>query len=349
MPSPLRSLLRLLAGTRHLGRRTFHPRYLANRLLQGVEYLRGVAECRSRPNFLTLELTNHCNLRCTMCPRSRMTRPTGHMDFGLFRDLVDQAAPWAEVIDLDLYGEFALHPRWADMIACCRERGLFTVLNTNATLLDEATAEGLVGSGLDFLNLSFDSSEPELYERIRRGASFPRSLRNVRAFLARNRSIFTTVQMIHTVETADQVEAFRAFWRGSGVDRVRIKGYLHLDPQRGHLDPRPAPVSALPCLFLWKQLVVTQDGRVVPCCVDFDHQHVVGDARTRPLLEIWNGPAMQALRRQHARGRACDVGLCAPCRPLAYPAWLVGLGSLVDDATRRRILPDLEDLLEPKG
>src|SRR5688572_23571645 len=40
---------------------------------------------------VNLELTNHCNLRCTICPvNTTMRRPKGFMDPALFRRVIDE-------------------------------------------------------------------------------------------------------------------------------------------------------------------------------------------------------------------------------------------------------------------
>lgn len=341
--NPRRIPRALVHALSYVNRRTFHPRYLFNRLRQTAEYLRGASVCHSRPSFITLELTNHCNLRCTICPWTRMERARGNMDYALFTSVVDQVAGYIEVIDLDLFGEFTYNPRWRDMIAYCAAHGIFTVLNTNATLLSERVADDLIGSGLDCLNLSFDSATPEVYERIRAGASFDKTLANVTRFLGENKSIFTTVQMVHTVETTHEAAAFERFFRHSGATRVRIKDYIRMDPARVHLDPRPpAPEKSMPCMYLWKNLVVSQDGAVVPCCVDFDKGYVLGDAAKQSIDDIWNGPPMRALREKHARDRYQEVPLCAPCRPLTFHPLIVLASAFVDDPMRRKIMPDVE-------
>jgi radical SAM protein with 4Fe4S-binding SPASM domain len=327
----------ILRALSYVSHRTWRPRYLFNRCLQVLEYMRGATVCRSRPNFITLELTNHCNLRCTLCPYDKMTRPRGNMDMSLFTSIVDQVADSIEVIDFDLFGEFEYNPKWRDMISYCASRNIYTVLNTNATLLNDKTADGLIDSGLDFLILSFDGASKESYERIRAGATFEKTLHNVDRFLQKNRSIFTTVQMVHTTETAEEIAAYRRFWRDRGASRVRIKDYIRMDPTRGHLDPRPPPRRALPCMYLWKNLVISQDGSVVPCCVDYDHGNVLGNARWQSIDEIWNGVPMQQLREKHAAGRYRDVALCAPCRPVAFPPLIVLGSALVDDSMRRRL------------
>jgi MoaA/NifB/PqqE/SkfB family radical SAM enzyme len=304
-----------------------------------------------------------------MCPRRKMHRAKGNMEFSLFTGIIDQIKDYIETIDLDLFGEFEYNPRWADMISYCRDSGLFTVLNTNATLLDEKTGRELISSGLSFLNISFDSANPDLYERIRKGADFNKTLENVRNFLKINQSIFTVIQMIHTTETAEEIENFRKFWKNSGVDAVRIKKYIPFDPETGRLDPEGSPddekkegglinsvtgsrtgeeakkkrkKTNAPCLYLWKSLVICQDGTAVPCCVDYDHINPLGDAAKESILEIWNGKPMQDLRKQHVEGKYKEIKLCTHCRPLTAGIPMITAGALIDDPMRRKIMPFVE-------
>lgn len=308
----------------------------------------GKPQCRCRPNFMTLELTNICNLNCSICPHDKMKRPLKNMEFSLFRNIIDQAAGYLEVVDLDLYGEFTFNPRWKEMIRYAKDAGIFTVLNTNATLLDDKVISDLVDSGLDYLSLSFDGASPGVYESVRRGADYGKTFNNISRLLEINRSIFTVVQMVLTRETAGEVDGFRRLWKDSGVDAVRVKDYMPFDPEKGNMSPHKRekqPGKTPPCLFLWKNLVVCSDGTAVPCCVDYDKALPLGDLNIHSIDEIWNGPVMQELRTRHARGESAQVELCSRCSPYSiHPLFFVP-GMLADDAMRRKILPLLENSL----
>ncbi len=328
-----------------INRYTFHPRYLLNRFVQNMEYLQGKTVCKSKPSFITLELTNICNLNCIMCPRAKMKRKTGNMQFSLFKNIIDQVKDFVEVVDLDLYGEFSFNPQWKEMIQYARSAGIFTVLNTNATLMDETLVSNLMDSGLDFLNISFDGASKEVYEKVRQGANYEKTLSHIHNFLEKNKNIHTIIQMIKTTETEAETEKFRRIWSNSGADAVRIKEYMAFDPDKEELDPckeKKIKMKASPCLFLWKNLVVCWDGIVVPCCVDFDKINVLGDACEEKILDIWNGKPMQFLRKKHAGGEFRDVKLCRKCSPITAHPLVILASPLVDDSMRRKLMPYLE-------
>jgi radical SAM protein with 4Fe4S-binding SPASM domain len=325
-----------------LNRFTWQPRYLLNRWRQAREYLQGATRCRALPNFITLELTNLCNLNCVLCPHSKLTRPQGVMELELFKTIIDQVKDYVEVVDLDLYGEFAYNPAWAEMIGYAKRRGLFTVLNTNATLLDEELSRKLCGSGLDLLSISFDGASPETYAGIRQGADYHQTRSNILNFLRRNRSIYTVMQMVRTTRNQHEIAAFRRMWRSEPLAVIRIKDYLPYDPERSGLDPllqERARAPAAACLYLWKSLTVCQDGTIIPCCSDYNASYALGNARSTPIAAAWNSPALQDLRARHAAGAFRAVELCRRCSPLTFPPLVIMLSSLADDSIRRKILP----------
>lgn len=267
------------------------------------------------------------------------------MQFPLFKKVIDQVKGFIEVIDLDLYGEYSFNPKWKDMIQYAHSNGLFTVLNTNATLMDDVIINDLMESGLDFLNISFDGVSKELYEKVRRGADYEKTLAHINSFIEKNKKIYTVIQMIRTTETESETEKFRHIWKNSGVDAVRIKEYLAFDPEKEELDPnrdKKRKMKPSQCLFLWNNLVVCRDGSVVPCCVDYDKINVLGNANEEDILDIWNGKPLQEIREKHAKGEFRDVMLCKKCSPITAHPLVILAGSFVDDAMRRKLMPYLE-------
>ena len=105
--------------------------------------------------------------------------------------------------------------------------------------------------------------------------------------------------MVVFEKTEEFVERFFAEWRPI-ADRVQVIPKMERFPRTSR------------CRELWRgMLVVFWDGRVAPCCVDYNGELVVGDARKESLRDIFNGPAMQTLRRQHRKRRFS--GLCKLC------------------------------------
>ena len=135
-----------------------------------------------------------CNFRCRYChfsiPQSRrpfVTRVAA-MDMGLYTKCVDDMAGFAEkprVLRFVGMGEPLLHKDLAAMIAYAGGRKVAgrTELLTNASLLDENMADGLIGAGLNRLVVSLQGTSAAKYREISGvDLDFDRFVRRLRYF-----------------------------------------------------------------------------------------------------------------------------------------------------------------------
>jgi MoaA/NifB/PqqE/SkfB family radical SAM enzyme len=134
-----------------------------------------------------VEPTNACNLNCTTCVRHAWDEPEGFMEWATFAAVVDGLADVAGgdghaagTIAFMGLGEPLLHPRFLDMVRLAKVRGLRAEVTTNALLLDDALAGGLLRAGLDQLVVSIDGASAEAFGRVRSGASLDKVVENVR-------------------------------------------------------------------------------------------------------------------------------------------------------------------------
>jgi MoaA/NifB/PqqE/SkfB family radical SAM enzyme len=268
-----------------------------------------------RPSHLKIELTNYCNLACPMCPHPQMKRAHGYMTESLFRAIIDQAIPELEFAYLHHLGESLFHPRLGALIGYAHHRGVPTGLSTNATFLDGRKARALLENRLDFLVISVDAASAATYDRMRTGADFHTTTRHVRDFLALRRRMraptSVAVQLIVTDWNRDEIDGFAAEWADSGAS-IMIKeardwaGQVRL-PVLG----APHARSLEPCKMPWTELTVLWDGGVVACANFYERDHLLGDLSAQSLDEVWNGPALSALRGAHLD--ATPVPICATC------------------------------------
>ena len=153
-------------------------------------YFEGVAPQRAAtlqrgPVCLYLEVTNRCNLLCTTCPRTYVElEPPADMAWALFTGIVDQAiaAGGLQRAVLHGVGEPMLVKALPQMVRYLKDRGIYTLFNTNGTLLTERNGRALIDAGLDELRVSLDASNPSSYLAVRGKNYFHRILHNVRRF-----------------------------------------------------------------------------------------------------------------------------------------------------------------------
>jgi radical SAM protein with 4Fe4S-binding SPASM domain len=306
-----------------------------NRFWRDYGYHHGKVTLRNRPEVFAIESTNYCNLRCVMCPRGEpdiMTRPLGHMSDALFEKIFDAAEFFTEPCWFHWFGEPLMHPRLFEQIAYAKSRGVPNLgISTNATLLNAARAEAILHSPLDTVMVAIDGTRKDVYEKIRISSSFTfeEVCENVREFLALRkrygkRTPHTILSIIVMEDTKAQLDDFRREWTGHGADEILFKEYVtwanqsqseefvQLAPaeKREHL---AHGARAFPCFFMWESVVIGWDGRVVPCCFDYDATVTLGDLNTQSLRDIWNGEKYVALRTKELQGRN-DTPLCRNCK-----------------------------------
>ena len=136
------------------------------------------------PKYVQIEPVGQCNLRCQMCPIQFREDgppygPPAFMQFDLFERIIDEFED-LETLHLQGLGEPMMHPRFFDMVAHAKAKGIQVTTNSNMTLLNAKRAALCVDCGLDELHVSIDGARPETYERIRVRGHYDKVMRNLR-------------------------------------------------------------------------------------------------------------------------------------------------------------------------
>ncbi len=119
-----------------------------------------------KPLYVKFKLVWTCNLRCVMCNHWR-DRRAAPLKIERLRPIIDElAALGCRKIHVS-GGEPTLHPDLDDFIAHATQNGMRVTMTTNATLIDKARARALADAGLHGANVSIDSPEKRLHEKIR--------------------------------------------------------------------------------------------------------------------------------------------------------------------------------------
>lgn len=140
------------------------------------------------PHFLQIEPVGQCNLRCAMCSIQyrHAGPPWGPPALMPYADFVRLLDSFPEVHELHLQGlgEPLMHPDFFRMVEYAVGKGLKVSTNTNLTLLTPKRVEQCVRSGLHAVHVSIDGASAAVYEKIRRGASFQKVVRNLSRLVA---------------------------------------------------------------------------------------------------------------------------------------------------------------------
>lgn len=296
-------------------------RALNNRWLQLVSYQQEHVVSWAKPDIFQVEPTNHCNLKCPMCPHDLMTRELGFMDLDLYRQAIDQVCDYSASVRLHNMGESLFHKRIDEFVKYARAAGIRTTLSTNASALTRRAGERILDAGLDSLLVSFDGTSKETYEYFRAGARYEQVLAKIEEFLAQrerhaNQRTRVTMSLINMPMTRSEIQTFKRRWE-KRVDAIRIKPPRNWDGSSERInalvDLSDQRLIDKPCFWLWSSMVILWDGRAVPCCMDYDAKSLLGNIRDKTLAEIFNDSPIRTLRELHVQNRVQASALCRGC------------------------------------
>jgi radical SAM protein with 4Fe4S-binding SPASM domain len=296
---------------------------------------------RGYPSIIYIESSNWCNFSCPMCPTTIMQRENRNMEFDTWKLTIDQLDPaYTELVCMHSDGEPLLNKNFPKMVEYAKSRGLRLYTSTNASGLTEKNARVIIDSGFDVLNLSLDAVTKDVYEIVRVGGTFEKTMSNIEKFLELkgNRKPTVLVQLIEMPENEHQVREFLEFWepyRKQGVIPVVKKMIDWFNEIPDIID------NYNWCDRPWFGMVVQSNGDVFPCTHDFDGVYTLGNVNGEHLYELWNGDKMVALRESITRGRRTNI-LCKDCNyvpPVGHNAFVDAGLVFFDMCTVSKLIP----------
>lgn len=286
-----------------------------------------------------VELTNHCPMRCGMCPRTHdMTRELGFMSDEVFERVVRELAHTnpenapAGILYLHHFGESLLHRRLDAFGALANELGLFTSISVNPVLLRGPMIERLLGAQIGLIQFALDGYDAATFAAARgMEKAFDDSVSRLRDYLGRHRAVGSRSRIVVNIIDVpgfdrQRLDAQEERWRREpGVDAVYRKPFVNWNGSsagvnrlaaRRHADAtREGPVV---CTEPFESLSVAWDGSVLACCFDYEGFIVLGNIMEQSLSSLWNGPRMRELRAEFLANQVTNR-LCRSCSYLRSP------------------------------
>ena len=213
-----------------------------------------------RPHTCILDVTERCNLKCTMCyfsnidrirfaPFDRSPSPNGLMPLDLFEQIASEFFPQSTQVALACAAEPLVHPKFGSILEVA---GRYQVPDlwfpTNLMSLTENTAEAIVDAGVRTVAVSVDASTQQTYEKIRAGARFDRLLSRLellRTVQRRRNSKLPRLRMVFAWMQSNRLELqdFPTFAAAQGADEIDVRFVtptVGVDVQKELLTDEPA-------------------------------------------------------------------------------------------------------------
>ena len=279
----------------------------------------------TRPLTLIAELSYRCPLRCPYCSNPLEIGKLAYRDELVTGDWVRVFGEAARLGVLQLAltgGEPMLRRDLPQLCEAARDAGLYTSLITAGTLFDAARARELRRAGLDHVQISIQSSDPDDNDRIAGNRSFVKKIAAAR--LARRLGFPLTINCVLHRHNLDRIDEILELALELGAQRLELANTQYygwavlnqaaLMPTREQLEHAEAAVNRFrqrvgpqldilwvlpdyyedlpkPCMGGWARtaLVVVPNGDVLPCqAASTIPGLAIDNVRERSLEWIWN-------------------------------------------------------------
>jgi len=221
-----------------------------------------------------------------------MTRPKGEMSDELFHKIIKEGKNMRGSFFVPfLNGEPFVFSRIWEWLDYMRDEKVRVHIYTNAEYMD-------VDRLVQYRNISciccgINAATKETYDKVVRGPKYETVIENMKELIkkAKIRQIFASMVVID--ENQHEVELFKETWGKYAIfgEFKNWGGARHCSIEKTG--------ERLPCWALLNTMSILWDGRVVPCCMDYDGKMILGDVNKQTLTEIWH--QSQWMRKRHKR------------------------------------------------
>ncbi|MEA4841124.1 MAG: radical SAM protein [Bacteroidales bacterium] len=344
-----RKLRKAIRRLMHLPRGKFFVLYFANKIKHF--YLKLIKSTKvAYPSTIMLELTNHCNLACTTCPREYdygKSMDKGNMNAESAKKIIDEIWPYLDSIGLTGMGETFIYKDIEDIVNYIKKKnkGIVISVSTNAVLpnfLQSATP--LLGK-IDTIQISIDGLE-NVYEQIRKKSNFKLLDENLRKLvkLASNTDTDIMLNMVVTKENYHHMSLLVEYAKVIGIKYVDFtlfnlvsvtdieqsyyNFYESVEFQKS-VEDLENTIKNVPevlvnernfktdnsfqkCPFPWTHFYISWDGYMPPCCAKpFPKELNFGNVNNKKVIDILNSNEYKDFRNLWFKN--CPPDFCYKC------------------------------------
>lgn len=313
----------------------------------GLETVMPFSTRPTAPYRLDLALTYRCNNDCSHCYNVE-GRDLKELATDDWKRILDKA--WDLGIPHIIFtgGEPTLREDLPELVAHAEENGQITGLNTNARRLsDPQYVNRLVAAGLDHVQITVESHDPDVHDRmVRTRGAFPQTVKGLKNVLASPLYVMTNTTMlrtnVHTIPaTLDYlaeigvptvglnalIHSGRGASVGTGLAESELRALLEVARQKTEtygqrliwytptqycgFDPVAVDLGVKGCTAALYNMCVEPDANVLPCQ---SYYQPLGNLLNDEWDLIWNHDLAVKLRERQGLPKKCaGCALLAEC------------------------------------
>lgn len=295
------------------------------------------------PSTIMLELTNHCQLACTVCPREYeygKAMDKGMMTVEQAKKVIDEVVPYLDSIGLTGMGETFLYNHLSEIVNYIKSKskGIIVSISTNAVVSGFIPKVIPLINIVDTIQISIDGLN-DVYESIRKNADFKTLTHNLTQLvqIAKNSSTDLMLNMVVTKENYADMPNMVEFADKTGIRYLdftmfNLASVTNIDIAYYQFYSSPEFLEALremnakkakhptvtisnnnfktsnsfrSCPFPWSHFYICWDGWVAPCCAKpFPKELNFGNVFEKGVMAVLNSNEYRNFRKLWFKNQA---------------------------------------------
>ena len=273
---------------------------------------------------LLIEVTNHCNNKCIFCYNHCMKRIKKNIDEKLCKKVLNEAYELGcREIGFYVTGEPLLNTKLGEYISYAKEIGYkYIYITTNGILANLNKVKYLYENGLNSIKYSINAENDEDYKFIHGTNNFEKVIKNLKDVykwkLKNNIPLKVYVSYIATKYTnntkkikdlfdkvCDEFVIMQAINQGGLMPNIK-------ETLSNNVNTEIDNTIKLPCNYPFNSVIVTVEGYLTACCMDFENFLAYADLNKQSLKDSWNNNIIKQLRKMHLENNV-DGTICENC------------------------------------
>jgi GT2 family glycosyltransferase/MoaA/NifB/PqqE/SkfB family radical SAM enzyme len=301
------------------------------------------------PDYIEVEITTKCPLKCLSCEHTYWNEPEKDMTFEQFKHIINEF-PYLRYCGVTGLGDSTMNKDFFRMLEYCREKGIVTECY-DSMFFTNKNAKKYIESGVYRLFISIDAATKETYEKVRSPAKWERLIENIKTLDRLKKELKSETPFIrfHYMIYSDnysEVLTFIDFVKSLNIDveAIQLSGLMHLYPEvkdkyvnipdelilesirKGKelglnvVWDRYPPGYPRPCMA-WFMPFIFVSGDVAPCCGSNQQNRrdfqkgagSLGNIFKQSFKEIWSGEKYGGVRKFLSPKFDCVPMQCRDC------------------------------------
>lgn len=266
---------------------------------------------REIPDFLNIEPTSFCNLKCRLCPTGNniLARDKGFMTLEIFKKILFGWNSKRTNIYLGGFGEPLLNKDFLEMVRISKDKEVDISIFTNGNLLTPEISSALVSLKADRIIISMDGATQETYSWYRRGGDFNKVVSNLKTLVKIKREKESNLpnielQFVVMKKNESELELIKKIAIELSVDKLILKtcgfysfvgmsfdefkkDYLPVNKKYRRLEDENSPIPDFICPWMNHGAMILWNGKIAACCYDSHGEVILGDANQTNFIDQW--------------------------------------------------------------